>query len=77
MEDPAVLLARPDLDLVGLRVEQDDRVLVVDAGREKNEFIVDASFSKTKTTFNDSRSLENQKKLDKILWHLQCFMKPL
>ena len=55
MEDPAVLLARPDLDLVGLRVEQDDRVLVVDAGRKKIEFIVDANFLATKTTFNDSR----------------------
>ena len=54
MEDPAVLLARPDLDLVALRVEQDDRVLVVDAGREKNEFIVDANFLATKTTFNVS-----------------------
>ena len=55
MEDPAVLLARPDLDLVGLRVEQDDRVLVVDAGRKKIEFIVDANFLATKATFNDSR----------------------
>ena len=65
MEDPAVLLARPDLDLVALRVEQDDRVLVVDAGREKTSSLLTQTFWQLKQHLMIPASMDNTS------WHFQ------